>query len=196
MTGESSRPTTLRAVVERVEELSASDKVSIGEMVAAFGRTSFVPALTIPALIVVTPLSGIPGLSSLCGIVIALIALQMTIRRSHLWVPGVIARRRISGGRLRDATGKLHKVAAWGDRHARPRLRILLHEPFASLSRAAAACCGLAMPFLEFVPFSSSILGAAVLTFAIGFLASDGLWILGAGLFLAAGIAIPVTLAL
>lgn len=180
-------------IVARLEELSDTDCLSVRQVVEAFGATSFLPVMMVPALLVVSPLSGVPLFSSLCGISIALIAVQMVAGREYLWLPGWIMRQEISGDRAHNAVRKMRRVARWLDRHLRARFRLLMLGPNRKLVQALCLICGAAMPFLEFVPFSSSVLGLAVLCHSAALLARDGLFaLLGAGIMVGAAL-IPIT---
>lgn len=170
--------TSVNEIVDRLAELADQDRIIVGEMVDAFGSQSFLPLLMIPALLVVSPLSGIPLFSSACGITIAAISVQMVAGRQRLWLPQFVVRRSLEGERARDAIERLHGVASWLDHHAQDRFRPLLRWPGRKLIQALCLLCGIAMPFLEVVPFSSSVLGAAVLLFATALLLRDGLFAL------------------
>lgn len=184
------------AIVERLDSTTYRDRVTLGHVVEAFGRRSFLPMLMVPALLVLSPLSGIPLFSSLCGLTIALISAQMIWPgRDCLWLPGKMTRRNVRGERAREAVRKLGRAARWLDGHARERFRLLVRPPGRSLVELACLLCGLAMPFLEVVPFSSSVLGGAVLLMATGLLTRDGLFAL-LGLAVMAGLpAIALTAA-
>ncbi len=171
------------SVVEAMESAATGETTTMRRAVQALGEASFVPVLMAPALAVVTPLSGIPLFSSLCGILIALVSLQLLVNRSHIWLPDWLLRRKISSRRLREATGKMKAPARWLDTHSRERLGFLVHRPFNWITEVACLLCGASMPFLELVPFSSSILGAAVVLFSMALLVRDGLFALFAFLF-------------
>ncbi|MFN3276094.1 MAG: exopolysaccharide biosynthesis protein [Paracoccus sp. (in: a-proteobacteria)] len=157
-------------------------RTSLGQVIEALGRDSFLPNLMIPALAVVSPLSGVPLFSSLCGITIALVSAQMLAQRHRIWLPGWLLSKRIDSGRLIGATQRMRRPARWLDRITRPRLRLLVRPPVLWLTQAICLICGLMMPFLELVPFTSSILGAVVCLLAFGMLARDGLFtLLGVG---------------
>jgi len=178
-------------IVARLEGLAlADDDVNLGEVVVAFGSTAYVPLLMVPALVVFSPLSGIPFLPTVFGLVIALIALQMTIGKRNLWLPGWLMRREVSSERLVKALAWLKPAAAWIDRVAKRRLPFLTALPLILIPQIACIVCGLAMPFLEFVPFSSSMLAAAVLCFSVSFLARDGVFVVLGGVFMAIAAAI------
>lgn len=187
-------PDSLAAVLDRLETLADGDRARLGDLTAAFGAASFVPALMIPALLVVSPLSGIPLFSSACGLTIALIAAQMLAARRHLWLPARIKRRSIPAARLRAALARMRPPMEWIDRHTTPRLRALFHRPLSWLPQIGCVLSGAMMPFLELVPFSSSILGGAVLCFSIGLLTRDGLFLIAGGVVMAIASVIPITL--
>lgn len=168
----------LRGMIARLEALGDAESVDLRTLLRAFGEASFIPALTVPAILVVSPLSGIPLFSSICGISIALISIQIVFRRRHLWLPGFVLDQRISGARLRRSLSRLHRVADWVDRRTAERFGMFRRRPLSWLVPIACLVCGLAMPFLELVPFSSSILGTAVILFSISLLARDGLFVI------------------
>lgn len=169
---------SVKQIVGRMGEVADRDCVQMRDMIEAFGSTSFLPVIMVPALLVVSPLSGIPLFSSACGLTIAFIAAQMVARRDHLWLPDFLMRREVDGERARNAVDKLRKVATWLDRYSRERLQLLVRGPGRKWVQVLCLFCGLSMPLLEIVPFSSSILGAAVLFLSISLLVRDGLFAL------------------
>ena len=181
----------VQSILARLREKADQEKVTTEELVTAFGTASFVPALMIPAILVVSPLSGIPLFSSFMGVTIALIAAQLVFGRETLWLPGWLMNRTVAGEKLGKAVDRIGGVAKWIDAHTRQRLRWLRSPPVTLLAEIACVICGAAMPFLEIVPFSSSILGAAVCSFAIGLLARDGLFILAGLAFMAVASVVP-----
>lgn len=165
-------------IIDRVKGLSDRPQVSLRQIIEEFGEASFVPVLMVPALIVVSPLSGIFFLPTILGLTIALIAGQMLVGRRHLWLPGLLVDRSLSGARVGRASGFLERLGLWVDRNTRPRLGLLLRWPFGVLAPLGCFVSGLSMPFLELVPLSSSILGAAVVCFSVSILARDGVFLL------------------
>lgn len=169
-------------LVERVSHASDGDQTSVAQIVQALGQTSFLPNMMIPALAVVSPLSGVPLFSSICGLTIALVAVQMVIQRDHIWLPDFLMRKHLSTQRVRKATDWMKKPARFLDRITKERLRLLVHRPFLWVTQLICLLCGLTMPLLELVPFTSSLMGVVVCLFAFGMLARDGLFtLLGLG---------------
>jgi hypothetical protein len=169
---------SLSDVMDRAAGVAERDQVTVDNILDAFGHASFVPLLLVPALLVVTPLSGIPAFSSFCGVLIFLISVQWLAGRDHLWLPQWIMRRKISGERLRDALDKIRPWTARLDRHTRKRFGFLFHRPLRFIPPLACTLFGAVMPLLELVPFSSSLLGAAVVLLSFSMLTRDGLYAL------------------
>lgn len=168
-----SRPIT--GIIDRLEKSADHDPVTLRDLIEAFGKTSFLTSMCVPALLVISPLSGVPLFSSACGILIASIAIQMLFGRDHLWLPDGVMRLSVANARLTAALKYLHRVGVNIDDHTRPRLSPLMTAPFRKAYQALCVLCGALMPVLEIVPFSSSILGAATILFATALIVRDGL---------------------
>lgn len=165
----------LTDIIDQVTDLAKAQQVSLREVMRAVGGASFAPVLLLPALAVATPLSGIPLFSSMMGIVILLIAGQMLLQREHLWLPDWLLRREVKGERVRNGFSKLYPIARWIDARTSTRLRIFAHRPLTFVPQILCVLSGLAMPLLEFIPFTSSIMGVGVAMLALGMLTRDGL---------------------
>ncbi len=77
----------LDALFQTLQDVSKRDTVMVRDVVAAIGRRSMVPFLLVPAFLAATPLSGIPGLSTACGLTIALVSLRMLLDFDHMALP-------------------------------------------------------------------------------------------------------------
>jgi len=169
---------SLREVVQRVIDAADEQTVTLRRIFEAFGDASFAPILLLPALAVATPLSGIPFFSSVMGVLICVISLQMLARRRDLWLPDWALRRSVSGQTVQTAFTKLLPLAHWVDQRTNRRLRYVVRRPFIVVPQLICAASGAVMPILEFVPFSSSIMGFGIAALALGMLAKDGIVIL------------------
>lgn len=185
---EKAAPHSFASVLKRLEEAGTGPKVTVSEIVDAVGQRAFAPLLLIPALLVVSPASGIPGVSTVVGIMITLISAQIVFRRKSVWLPEFLRRRTISRRSLHGAVRFLEKPAGVIDRYTYRRLAFLTEWPFDIVPAIICLGAGLIMPFFEFVPFTSSILGAAVGLFSLALVTSDGVLVLiGLGLLAGAG---------
>ena len=165
----------LTDIIDQVIDLAAADRISLREVLRTIGDASFAPILLLPAVAVATPLSGIPLFSTTMGVLIFLVAGQMLLRREHLWLPGLILRREVKGKLVRDGFGNLYPVAHWIDARTETRMRVFAHRPLVFIPQVLCLLSGMIMPVLEFVPFTSSILGVGVALMALGMLTRDGL---------------------
>lgn len=168
------RSANLVSILERLEDLQGSGKITMGELVKTIGQVSFAPLLIIPAIALATPLSGIPLFSSIMGIIIFLVSVQMIIRREHLWLPNWLLNLQTNRKYVRTAFEKVRPFVAWLDRRTQSRLTILTHRPLVFVPQLICLLSGLFLPILEFVPFSSSMVGVAVALLGIGMFARDG----------------------
>lgn len=169
---------SITAVLDRAMIEAVRDQVRVEHLAEAFGRAGFLPLMMLPAALVVSPLSGIPLFSSLCGITIFLIAVQLLFGRHCIWLPRWLKNRHIAGPRLARGLTRIKPFAAWLDRHAHKRLGVLFFPPLWFLLPIICAFAGLSMPFLELLPFTSSFLGMTVLLISLAMLTRDGLWVL------------------
>lgn len=168
-------PAPLPDIIDRVLAACEGEEVTIGDIVTSVGRAGFAALLLVPAVAVATPLSGIPMFSALMGTVIALVAGQMLIRRRHLWLPSWVTRRKVSAERVSTAFGKLRPAMEWIEARTKQRFSLLVNAPFNIVTQGLCFLSGAVMPLLEFIPFSSSVVGIGVVFLTLGMLTRDGL---------------------
>lgn len=169
----------VRAIIARLEQGAQADEVTLKNLLEACGMASFAPAIMVPALLVISPLSGVPLFSSFCGIIIAFIAAQMLLQRDHLYIPDIVTRQSVSGDKVRAGLVKMRRMADFLDRHTHEgRLGRIVRRRGKLLPQALCLVAGAVMPLLEIIPFSSSIIGTAVLCHAVALLTRDGVFVL------------------
>ena len=178
-------------VLDQTDKLLERDKDYLGvdELTDELGLRSIAAVLVAPSLALVSPLSGVPLFSSACGAMIALVSGQMLLGRKTLWLPGFLSRRQVSVRAARKATHTLRRFAHWMDRRFKKRLTWMLTPPALRVIQAVCLLCGLLIPMLELLPFTSSILGAVVTLLAVSMLTGDGLIALATIVTLISGLA-------
>ncbi|GGC66049.1 exopolysaccharide biosynthesis protein [Marinobacter halophilus] len=149
--------------------------VSIGEMMDSVGRRTFGPVVLFVGIILVTPLSGFPGMPTIMGLLMLITLGQILLGRKHIWLPGWVVRREIPVIRLQQGLKWLRRPARMIDSLIRPRLILFVRGP--GLYMIALGCMVIAgvMPATEIVPFSSSIAGVAFMAFGLAMISKDGL---------------------
>ena len=169
---------TLSGVLAAIRRVGVAETVSVQDILHEIGDRSFATVLLVPALILVTPLSGIPGAPTFGAIVVILIVSQWIARRDHLWLPGFVTRRRVASDRMRKALDWLERPAALIDRITAPRLTWLATGPLAVLPLLTVLCIAASWPLLEILPFVTTTGAVAVSLFAFGLMTRDGLFVL------------------
>lgn len=139
------------------------------------GDRAFGAMILLPALVTVSPLSGIPTVPTMVGVIVMLLSAQLILGRREPWLPARFAQARLSSERVQKALRFMRRPAGWIDRVVRPRLR------FATSSlalRGAALVCFLTaatMPPLELLPFMATTAGLVISIFALAITLRDGL---------------------
>ncbi|WP_274426552.1 exopolysaccharide biosynthesis protein [Chelativorans sp. YIM 93263] len=181
-------PKDVRSVIDRVEHAGEDGRVAIADVMDEIGTGAFGPLLLVPALILVSPLSGIPGMPSIGSLLISLIAIQIVLRRKSLWLPAFLRNRTVSKERLDNAMAYLHKPARLIDRVTHRRLVFLVGWPFRIVPALISSVMVLFAPAFEMVPFSVSVAAAAVSLFGLAMVTEDGLLVLIGLAFIGAAI--------
>lgn len=163
-------------LVQKVEDcVDNGEAVSIGLIQKIAGRRAAGPMLLLPALLVVSPLSIIPGLPSLVGLNSVLIAGQVALGRETVWLPKWLTKRCISAKQAQKLLKFLRPVSKVTDTVIKPRVRPLTGM---AMRRAGAVVCvlvGAIMPVMELVPFTSTWAGVVIAGYGLAITARDGL---------------------
>ncbi|WP_254695476.1 exopolysaccharide biosynthesis protein [Oceanicola sp. D3] len=165
-------------MLDALDGLTSAKTVSVQDLLEEVGVRAFAPLILIPALILVTPISGIPGLPTLGAVLIGLVIVQKLLGREHLWLPGWLTRRKVRGEKLADAVDWMRKPCHWIDKHSRKRLSPLVSRPANLLAAVVITLICVIIPFLELLPMVTSLFAVVISLFAIGLLLRDGLFTL------------------
>lgn len=153
-------------------------RVSVADVLSRVGGRSFPAVILVPAIVLVSPVSGIPGTPTLGALIVLLITAQALVGRKHLWLPRVLRDRSIEAARMTKAIEWLSKPAAWMDRHSHNRLRILTNGPTRLVAYAATAVMAASWPLLELLPFVTSFSAGAMAMIMYGLMVRDGAYTL------------------
>ena len=172
--GKAERSMTLYELLGKMQPKPDTNSMCFADFWQALEKRGFGPMLAMPAFIASTPIGAIPGVPSLTGVTILLIALQILLGRRHPWLPNAIMKLEIEGDHLHTAVTKMKPYALRVDRFPIPRWFFMRQPIFRSLIDLSCALCGLIMVPLELVPFMGLIPAVAVLIMAIGMATDDG----------------------
>ncbi|HEV7227175.1 exopolysaccharide biosynthesis protein [Brevundimonas sp.] len=146
-------------------------KLTVGELVDAFGERGFGAVLLILGLL--SALIGtIPGTTTIIGIPILIIGAQLLFRRDELWLPGWILKRDLPRPAFAEAAAKVKGRLERVERFSRPRLIFMsgdLSEALIGLMCVIWAAV-LMLPLIGFNLVPSLIVAA----FGFGLMQKDG----------------------
>lgn len=161
-----------------VEVTEGQDEVKIVDLLDSLSSRSHGPMLLFPAIIAISPIGMIPGMSVITGTLIILIATQMMFFAGRPWIPKRLKDFQFARNKLNNGVNKIQPWVHWFEKVVHPRLEFLsggiMIYPIALISIL------LALTFypLAFVPFGVLAPGFAITMFALGLTARDGLLIL------------------
>ncbi|WP_345684662.1 exopolysaccharide biosynthesis protein [Novipirellula caenicola] len=182
-------PHSIGETLQLLEEASEDrEEISLGDALDAIGQHSFAPLLLLPGLIMALPgPADLPGVPVILGLLVIIVAVQMVLKREHLWIPGWMEKRRVRSETVKKMVRWGQRPASWIDRLTKKRFTALVdHAGYAAIAIACILIAA-ATPVLEFVPFSANIAGAAIVVFALALMARDGL-LAGLAILLSLGV--------
>lgn len=176
---------SLTQLLESLEKIERSKpQVSVEDVLTAAGRRSFGPMLLVAGLITLAPLIGdIPGMPTLMAVIVLLTAGQLLAGRDRFWLPQWLLRRHMARKTFDKGLQHMKKPARWIDRWLRVRLPWLTGYWGSRLTALTALIIALAMPPMEFIPFTANGAGLALTLLGLGLVARDGVvLLLGVGI--------------
>ncbi|KKB07517.1 exopolysaccharide biosynthesis protein [Devosia chinhatensis] len=170
------REGALGRLVRKVEERAdAGEKVSLGLVQTIAGQRAAGPMLLLPALIVISPLSIIPGVPTLVGLNTILVAGQIVLGREEVWLPKWLTERCISADHAQKLLKFLRPVSRVADGVVKRRARFMTGALMRRVGAMVCVLVGCIMPLLEFIPFTSTWAASIVAVYALSITARDGL---------------------
>ncbi len=169
---------TLTHLLDGLDHAASGDVVSVGDILHEFGARAIMPFVLLVALVLVTPLSGIPGAPTIGAMIIIILLVQVLIGRHKPWLPGFLLRRKIASRRLKKAVVWVRKPCAFLDRHAHERFRFLTAGPIRWITLLVCVVIPMGWPLLEVFPFVTTIGAVTVGLFAFGLFTRDGFYVI------------------
>ena len=179
---------TFSDVLERLGQGQA-DKLSLREMVEAFGERGFGAVILMLALMALVPWP--PGGKAVFSVPIILIAAELALQREKVWLPRWLLNLSVNRNSYRSAADKILPRLRRVERLTRPRWPALTGE--AADVVIGLICILLALMMALPVPFGDALPGLTLALFGLGIIQRDGAFIL-AGFFGTAVCGIYLTL--
>jgi hypothetical protein len=170
------KPANLEQLLDRIDTAADSrERVSLGSILEAVGSRSFGPLLLVAGLILVSPLSGIPGTATTMAVIVLLCAVQLVLGRSHFWLPSWLLQRSVPHNKLKRTLIFVRPHAQTIDGWLQPRMTFLVRRTGTYLIALVCIVIALGLPAMELVPFSASSAGGALTVFGLSLVFRDGL---------------------
>ncbi len=172
------RPGSISAVLQQFSNERKGERVAVGDLVEATeqrGHGMAMLVLSLPMLLPITP----PGISAVVGLPTAFVALQLILRRPHVWLPGFLRRRSVETGRFRSVIEKSARSVARVEKLLKPRLSALTDSAAEWLIGTAVLL--IAVLLVLPIPFTNIPLGLSIALLSMGLITRDGIAVLIGG---------------
>jgi hypothetical protein len=172
VTASSNPNATTSEVFLGLKSLGEGDRISIGALTRALGDRAFGLLVLIFALPNIIPM--IPGVSTVSGIVIAIVGLQMLVGRHEPWLPGFVADKTMPREQLAAMVDRTASWVAKLEAVAKPRAAFMTRGVMRVMMGAMFVLLGgvLALPLSWIGNFPP---GVALVVMSVGWLEDDGL---------------------
>lgn len=165
--------TTLTRTIEGIQ----GETVTLRELVAAIGEQGMLLLCAFATLPFLIPVS-IPGVSTVFGAAIVLLAVAVTLNRAP-WLPDRIMDRQLEAAKLLPALRKGVKLVSRIDAWVRPRALGMTAGRMTVVNGCVLVFGGLLLmaPF-GLIPFSNTAPAVGILLLTIGMIQRDGVFVL------------------
>lgn len=177
----------LGRILDAIAREAVSGRVSVRDVLRVLGPRAFTPMLLVPCLVLVSPVSTIPGVPTVLSCLSGLVAVQMLFGQNRIWLPHALLDRSIDAARLRRAIAFMRRPVSMIDPWIRERLTVLADKPGNLPALCLFCVVSFLMPVIEFVPLLTTVLATAMSFLAIGLFARDGVLMLAGYMLVAAG---------
>ena len=169
---------SLNDLLDSLQAAAERDYATLDDVLDEFGDRSITPFILLASLLLVSPLSGVIGVSTFIGILVFILSAQAFWGRRRLWLPKFLLNKQIRSKYLHSAVRWLRKPCSFFDRHSGKRMQFMTKGPMRGVTLLSCTILPVGWPVLEFVPFASSFGGGTVALFAFGLFTRDGLYVL------------------
>jgi len=160
-------------VVEGLAE-GADSKLTLQELVSAFGERGFGAMILVLSLLALLPWP--PGGKAVFAVPIILMSLELAFQRNSIWLPRWALRASVSRTAYRSGVSRIMTLIRRVEALTRPRLPYLTGEVADTVT--GLVCVLLALMMALPIPFGDMLPGLTLVLFALGMMQRDGVAIL------------------
>ncbi|HWL28952.1 MAG TPA: exopolysaccharide biosynthesis protein [Burkholderiaceae bacterium] len=169
--------TSLSSTLTRTIDAIQGETVSLRELMASIGEQGLLLLCALATLPFLIPVS-IPGVSTVFGAAIVLLAVAITLNRMP-WLPEKILDRELDAQKLLPALRKGVRIVSRIDAWVRPRASQMTAKHMTVINGCVLVFGGLLLmaPF-GLIPFSNTAPAVGILLLAIGMIQRDGVFVI------------------
>lgn len=149
---------------------SGAPRLTLGEVVDAFGERGFGALILIVSLISLFPWP--PGSKAILGVPIILLSLELAFQRDRVWLPRWTLGRGMDRETYRRALARVIGPVRFVERLSKPRIHYLTGEVADVVT--GLACVFLALMMALPVPFGDLLPGVTLMILGLGIMQRDG----------------------
>ncbi|NNE53472.1 MAG: exopolysaccharide biosynthesis protein [Sulfitobacter sp.] len=169
---------SLTRLLDAINTKGEGRTVTFREMLDQIGENAITPFILVIAVLMVSPLSGIPGTPTVSALIIFTMTVQALSGRKRLWLPEALLRQKIRVRYLQRAVRWLRAPCAFLDHHSQRRLAFLTVGPMRWVTLGVCALIPLTWPLLELLPMVTSFGAATIALLVFGLFTRDGVYVL------------------
>jgi hypothetical protein len=164
----------LTDTLNMIEEDVSRQKITLGEIMTSLNSRGFGPILMVPALIVILPTGGIPGVPAVCGAALCVVTAQIFAGRHVPWIPQKLSQVSFTKKRFLSVIQKIRPAAKWMDKYITARFEILSNGPAQRLAAFICFILSFLMMIIGFIPLVPAALSLPIFLFGLGLTTKDG----------------------
>jgi hypothetical protein len=166
---------TIAAVLKRLTDPAGGERLTLDEAIETLGDRGYGLAMLMLSLPMALPISAIPGISTVFGIPLILIAAQLMLGRHRPWLPRWLGSRSFSRTELSRILDKALPRLERGERLIRPRLGILV--TFAAERLIGLLCVLMAALMALPIVLGNQPPAIAIALFSLALIGRDGIFV-------------------
>ncbi len=178
LSDQKTQPNSLSELLDHfVDSTEEQEKVKVDDLLQSLSSRSHGPMLLFPAILAISPLGMIPGMSVITGTLIILIGSQMLFFSSRPWIPKFVGNYSFSREKLTNGVHKSKPWIEWFEKAVHNRFEFMAEGVMIYPVALLSVLLALSFFPLSIVPFGVFVPGFAIALFALGLTAKDGLLI-------------------
>ncbi|QHQ35041.1 exopolysaccharide biosynthesis protein [Algicella marina] len=169
---------SLDTFINDLNSAADGEKTSIGEILDAIGSRSFGPLLMALGLASASPIGAIPLATPIIVALTLIVAGQILVGCSHIWVPDRLCRQEMSSDKLSKTADYIQTFFNWISVLTSERLSWMLDPPMPRVAALVAILLALSMLPVILIPGGVLPASVALAFIGLGMTTRDGLILL------------------